>query len=251
MLPFMNLFAILIPFLLSVAVFEKLGILELNLPERSDSAPPDINVDPMKLNLSVIITDEYLMLAASGGFGKNVYYKEEVKYRSKSDNHIFFKEWDKTEEVKSPTDGKVMTPYEKDVIFLHYLERVDSTDPGKYVMVAHNQLGEPMVDTAGEFYDRLPAPGEKYSIVGSSMLRTMNARDNTSTKLEKLSAYSSIARDLWLIMKQAEKRENPPDDLDTIIILANNRIIYDKIIHVMDAAKYAGFSKISLSLLGG
>jgi biopolymer transport protein ExbD len=253
LLPFMNLFAILIPFLLSVAVFEKLGILELNLPERS-MVPPDqqqTTVDPMNLNLTVIVTDDYLTIGASGGFRPNYYYEEEIQYRSKSDGHVFYKKWEKGEEVKSPTDGRIMTPYEKEIIHLHYLEKQDSADQGKFVMVAANGLEEPVIDSTGEWYARIPAPGEKFQIVGDISLRTMTARDNHLYRMKKLSVYDEVARDLWRIYQSASKREEPPVDIDKCTVLATYQIIYDKIIHVMDAAKYAGFSNISLSLLAG
>ncbi|MFC1586646.1 ExbD/TolR family protein [Fibrobacterota bacterium] len=252
LLPFMNLFAILIPFLLSVAVFEKLGILELNLPERSMIAnPQDNQVDPMNLNLTVIITDEYLTVGAGGGFLPNYFYDEEIQYRSKSDGHVFFKKWVKGEEVKSPTDGRVMTPYEKEIIHLYYLDKKDSADDGEFVMVAANGLGEPVVDSIGDWYKRVPAPGERFQVVGDLSLRTMTARDNHLYRMKKLSVYDEVAKNLWKIHEQALKREEPPEDIDRLTILANSRIIYDKIIHVMDAAKYAGFSQLSLSLLGG
>jgi biopolymer transport protein ExbD len=252
LLPFMNLFAILIPFLLSVAVFEKLGILELNLPERSMQPNiPKTTVDPMKLNLTVVITDGFITVGASGGFLPNFFYEEVIQYRSKSDGHVFTKEWVKGEEVKSPSDGRVMTPFEKERINLHYLDKKDSADPGSNVMVAANGLGEPVVDSSGDWYERVPTPGEKFQIIGDISLRTMSARENHRYRMKKLSAYDELARNLWKIHESASKREEPPDDIDIVTILAAPPIIYDKIIHCMDAAKYGGFTNISLSLLGG
>ncbi len=253
LLPFMNLFSILIPFLLSVAVFEKLGILELNLPERSEVPPdqPKTQVDDQNLNLTVIITNDYLTAGASGGFMPSFYYQEEVEYRSKSDGHRFRELFEDGKVVKSPTDGKEMTPYEKDKIFLHYLAKQDSADPGEFQMVALNHLDEPLVDTAGEFFTRVPQAGEQFQIIGEPTLRQMKNNEIHLFKLGKLSAYDALARDLWKLQLAASKREEPPADIDKLTILASPKIIYDKIIHVMDAAKYAGFSQLSLSLLGG
>lgn len=252
MLPFMNLFAILIPFLLSVAVFEKLGVLELNLPERSIINQPDVATpDPMNLNLTVVVTDEFFTIGAAGGFLPSYYYEEEIQYRSKSDGHVFSKPYVKGENILSPTDGKVMTPFEKEIIYLNYLEKEDSTDPGQYVLVAANSIGEPVVDSAGEWYKRVPAPGEKFQVIGEPALREMTAAQAALFHMRKLSVYDEVARNLWLIHENAKKRESLPEDFNKIMILANPSIIYDKIIHSMDAAKYAGFYKISLSLLGG
>ena len=190
-------------------------------------------------------------MGAGGGFLPNYYYHQEIEYRSKSDGHSFSKLYVEGEEVSSPTDGKVMTPYERENILLNYLEKKDSADQGSYVHVGANHLGEPVVDSAGDWYKRIPAPGEKFQIVGEYSLRTMDAKNNHLYKMKKLSVYDEIAKNLWRIHEQASKREDPPQDIDKIIILAGQDIIYDKIIHVMDAAKYAGFADISLSLLGG
>jgi hypothetical protein len=247
------LFSILIPFLLSVAVFEKLGILELNLPERSEVPPdqPRTDVDDQNLNLTVIITPDYLTAGASGGFMPSFYYQEEVEYRSKSDGNTFREVFEEGKVVKSPTDGKEMTIFEKSKIFLHYLAKKDSADPGEFQLVAMNHLDEPIVDSSGEFLAQIPPAGAQYQIIGEPTLRVMKANERHLFKVGKLSAYDALARDLWKLQLAASKREEVPTDIDRLTILASPKIIYDKIIHVMDAAKYAGFSQLSLSLLGG
>jgi biopolymer transport protein ExbD len=249
LLPFMNLFAILIPFLLSVAVFERLGMLELNLPDRP--IEPIDTPEPLTMKLTVVITDEYLTIGADGGFRPRYYYDEEVQYRSRSDGHVFLRKWVKGEEVKSPTDGRVMTPFEKEVIHLHMLNKKDSADAGRYIMVAANSLDEPAIDSTGEWFTRIPAPGEKFQIMGDQSLRTMAARDSHLYRMKKLSAYDEVARDLWKMYRSLSAKQEPPADMDKCSILADSDIIYDKVIHIMDAAKYAGFSDISLTLLTG
>ena len=87
LLPAMGLFTILIPMLLSMAAFSKLAIVQVNLPERSminpnDETPPP---DEQALNLSLAITNEYLVIGARGGFQPNVYFKEMWTFRCKSD----------------------------------------------------------------------------------------------------------------------------------------------------------------------
>jgi biopolymer transport protein ExbD len=251
LMPFMNLFSILIPFLLSVAVFEKLGILEINLPERSPNSENQQPPDDMKLNLTVIITDEHITIGASGGFAPSIYYNQEIAYRSKSDGNAFVRPYVKDEVVTSPTDGKEMTLYERENIFLNYVVKQDSADPGQPQMVVTNHLGEAIVDSAGEWYDHVPRGAEKFQIIGETSLRTMKQNEAHLFKLNKLSAYDYLARELWRIQQMALKREEPPEDIDRLTILAGNETIYDKVIHTMDAAKYAGFSQLSLSLLEG
>ena len=40
-------------------------------------------------------------------------------------------------------------------------------------------------------------------------------------------------------------------DVDNIIILADDKVVFDKVIHVMDVAREAGFYNIQLAKLGG
>lgn len=61
--PYMNLMAVLIPFLLSVAVFTRLAILEIYLPPPSDQPPESPPVQEDKLFLTITITERGLITA--------------------------------------------------------------------------------------------------------------------------------------------------------------------------------------------
>ena len=90
LLPVMSLFSILVTVVISMAQFEKLGILELWLPERGMAqANPSQDVDEGLLNLTVIVTDKSITVGAAAGFQPAVYYQEEVEYRSRSDQKVF------------------------------------------------------------------------------------------------------------------------------------------------------------------
>lgn len=253
LLPVMNLFIILTVVMISMATFEKLGILELWLPERSMSndAPPS-DIDEGLLNLTVIISENKLTLGASGGFQPDVFYQEEVDYRSKSDNTTFSKVYVPGEVVRSPSDGKEMTLYEKETIHLHYIEKADSADPGKYVLVAVNHEDEPMLDSAGNWLKEIPPIGGHYRLVGDGLeMRTMDPAIQHLCKVTKLSAYYEIARQLEQISLRMAQVDTPPPDADDVVILAGESIIYDKVIQLMDACKTAGYSRVALSLVGG
>jgi biopolymer transport protein ExbD len=45
--------------------------------------------------------------------------------------------------------------------------------------------------------------------------------------------------------------EPTPPDVDDVVILADDDVIYDKVIQMMDACKSAGFDRVALSLIGG
>ncbi len=252
LLPVMSLFSILLTILVSMAQFEKLGILELWLPERSQAQtnqPQDI--DEGLLNLTVVITDKSITIGAAGGFQPAVYYQEEVQYRSRSDQHVFRKVYVKGEEVRSPTDGRIMTPYEKETIFLNTITKKDSADPGSYIYVATDHEGEPLLDPTGNWYKDIPPVGAKYRSVGDESFLTMDEGTRRSLTIDKLSAYYEVARVLDQVHKMYSQRSPLPPDVDDVVILAGGDVIYDKIIQMMDACKAAGYDRVALSLVGG
>lgn len=252
LLPVMNLFSILVTVVISMATFEKLGILELWLPERSNAVqdkPQDM--DEGLLNLTVVITDRGITIGAAGGFQPTVYYQEEVEYRSRSDQKVFRKVWVKGEEVRSPSDGKVMSPFEKETIFLNTITKKDSADPGTYLYAALNNEDDAMMDTSGNWYKDIPPVGALYRVVGDDAYRTMDEATHRFSKVAKLSAYTETARMLEQIHKLYQNRDPEPPDVDDVVILADEDVIYDKVIQMMDACKAAGYDRVALSLIGG
>jgi hypothetical protein len=250
LLPVMNLFSILVVCVITMSTFEKMGILELWLPERGPTVKQD-EPDPGLLNLTVIVTDKWVTIGAGGGFQPNVFYQEEVEYRSRSDQHVFRKVWLPGEVVKSPTDGKEMSPYEKETIFLNVINKKDSLDPGTYQYSVVNVEGNALMDTAGNFYDKIPANGALYRVVGDETIHKMDAMTASFCKVEKLSAYQAVAKTLESIHMRYSQIDPLPADVDDIVILADDDTIYDKIIQMMDACKQAGFDRVALSLIGG
>jgi Biopolymer transport protein ExbD/TolR len=252
LLPVMSLFSILVTIVMSMATFEKLGILELWLPERgpvvaNDNPPPD----PLLLNLTVIITNKGITIGAAGGFQPTTYYQEEVEYRSKSDQKLFRKVWVPGEQVKSPSDGKVMSPQERETIMLNVLSKKDTLDPGTYVYGVVNAEGDYLLDTAGNWMTQIPPVGSYFRVVGVETPLRLDPGTANLLKVEKLSAYQEVARTLEQIHKLYSMRDPLPEDVDDVVILADGEIIYDKVIQLMDAAKAAGFDRVSLSLVGG
>lgn len=252
LLPVMNLFCMLVVIVITMATFEKLGILELWLPERS-STPTEQkqDIDEGLLNLTVIITEKGVTIGAAGGFQPSTYYQEEVEYRSRSDQHLFRKVYVKGEEVKSPTDGRLMTQFEKETIFLNVVSKKDSADPGTYVYVAMDADGQALMDTARSWYPQIPPVGGLYRRVGDDIVRKMDPKTASFCKVGKLSAYQEVSKVLEQIHLLYSQRDPLPTDVDDVVILADGDIIYDKIIQMMDAAKSAGFDRVALSLIAG
>ena len=264
LLPAMGLFTILIPMLLTMTAFSKLAIVEVNLPERSqmimdnDVPPPP---DEQALNLSLAIANNYLVIGARGGFQPNVYFKEMWTFRCKSDAQLV------TYPMEDVMD-KEKYLYEIETIELWAIQKESEEDPGKVIWAAYKNDGSSeeahadsaYVDGANNFLSlpgegamglqkpaalKAPTPGMAVATLQPNSARTLKPGDKTM--VYPLSAYDLIAKDLIAIHTQFIDL----DDVDNIIIVANDDTQFDKIIQLMDRAKEAGFSKINLAKLGG
>ena len=282
LLPAMGLFTILIPMLLSMAAFSKLAIVEVNLPERSvmsnDNSEPE--PDQQALNLSLAITDQYLVIGARGGFQPNVYFKEMWTFRCKSDSKLItHTPGDVKAAVESGhgpkcQDGSEMDKekylYEIEAIELWAIQKESEEDPGKIIWAVHSNSGsaeEPIADSAyvdgnNNFLMAIgegpggaqkpaslvkPAAGQAVATLGENSVRTLKPDVAQKNLIAPLSAYDLIAKDLIQIHTTFIDLE----DADNIIIVANDDTQFDKIIQLMDRAKEAGFGKINLAKLGG
>lgn len=279
LLPAMGLFTILIPMLLSMTAFQKLAIVEVNLPERSnmimDDTPPE--PDQQALNLSLAVTSDYLVIGARGGFQPNVYFKEMWTFRCKADAKLITYA---PEDVKAAVDGghgpkcqdgsemdaeKYL--YDIETIELWAIQKESEEDPGRVIWGMYSSQGENVPDSA--YLDgtnnflalpgegplglqkpaglKLPSAGTRVSTLSENSERALKPDAAASNIIHALSAYDVIAKDLIAIHTQFIDLE----DVDNIIIVANDDTQFDKIIQLMDRAKEAGFTKINLAKLGG
>ena len=279
LLPAMGLFTILIPMLLSMTAFQKLAIVEVNLPERSnmimDDTPPE--PDQQALNLSLAVTTDYLVIGARGGFQPNVYFKEMWTFRCKTDAKLITYA---PEDVKAVVegghgpkcqDGSEMDAekyiYDIESIELWAIQKESEEDPGRVIWGMYSSQGEGRPDSvyldgANNFLAlpgegplglqkpaalKLPSAGTRVSTLSENSERALKPDAAASNIIYALSAYDVIAKDLIAIHTQFIDLE----DVDNIIIVANDDTQFDKIIQLMDRAKEAGFTKINLAKLGG
>lgn len=283
LLPAMGLFTILIPMLLSMTAFSKLAIVEVNLPERSmmqmdNETPPE--PDEQALNLSLAVTSDYLVIGARGGFQPNVYFKEMWTFRCKSDAKLITHSPDDVKKAVESghgpkcKDGSEMDKekylYEIESIELWAIQKESEEDPGKVIWALYSNGGsaeESIADSAyvdgnnnfialpGEGAYGLtpppslkkPGPGVALATLTPNSARTLKPDVANKNIIYPLSAYDLIAKDLIAIHTQFIDLE----DVDNIIIVANDDTQFDKIIQMMDRAKDAGFTKINLAKLGG
>lgn len=279
LLPAMGLFTILIPMLLSMTAFQKLAIVEVNLPERNamvmDDTPPE--PDQQALNLSLAVTSDYLVIGARGGFQPNVYFKEMWTFRCKSDAKLITHA---PEDVKAAVDAghgpkcqdgsemdKEKYLYEIENIELWAINKESEEDPGRVIWALYSSQGENQPDSA--YLDgtnnflalpgegplgltpppalKKPSAGVRLSTLAENSERSLKPDAAASNIIHALSAYDLIAKDLIAIHTQFIDLE----DVDNIIIVANDDTQFDKIIQLMDRAKESGFTKINLAKLGG
>jgi hypothetical protein len=134
---------------------------------------------------------------------------------------------------------------------LNTLAKKDSADPGTFIYAAFDIEGNALMDTAGAWYPAVPPMGALYRVVGDEVVRKMDPKTASFCKVGKLSAYQQVAATLEKIHMLYSQRDPLPPDVDDVVILADDDVIYDKIIQMMDAAKSAGFDRVALSLIGG
>jgi biopolymer transport protein ExbD len=260
LLPILNLMTVLIPVLLSITSYQKIGIVEVNLPERSEQVMNEEQPEPddQALNLTVAVTNDYLQIVARGGMLPMIFYKEMWTFRCKADNDTITydpaelgMQADGSFSKKTPTcrNGAESNKYEIETIHLWTLIKQSEEDPGTFVTSLYTAEDSAYVDGNNEFI-----PDRNGIQVGSviATLRESSGRKITVEKFNQMkvlprSAYDELAKALIGI----HTRFIDAPDADNIIILGNDDTAFDKIINVMDRARDSGFWKINLAKLGG
>jgi biopolymer transport protein ExbD len=267
MLPVMSLMTVLIPVLLTMTAFQKLAIVEINLPERSeismDSEPPP--PDDNALNLTVALSKEYVEIWARGGSLPKVFFKEMWTFRCKSDNDTITYDPNIISASNPPKcqDGSVLDgekyKYSIESINLWSLHKESEEDPGKILMSVYSRSDSAYLDGNNEFITTLNEikPGATVATLAESSARRLACGQSgagvedicsdgkSAVVLKPRSAYDELAKSLIMI----HNRFIDSPDADNIIVLADDDTAFDKIISVMDRARDAGFFKINLAKL--
>jgi biopolymer transport protein ExbD len=262
LLPVMALFSILIPFLISVASFQKLGIVDVNLPKRSDVPNPDEETPPpddQAINLTVAIAadsekgEQYLQIVARGGMLPMIFYSEMWKFRCKSNGDTITYAPSKVikgDEVEADCpDGTKANQYDIDDIMVWTIQKETEDDAGKLRFALYSKNDSVYVDGNNNFLEDKAdfQPGKVFATLKESSNRKIDAEMAREVKRFPLSAYDALAKELIGI----HNRFIDAPDAEQIIILANDDVAFDKVIKVMDRARDAGFYKISLAKLAG
>jgi biopolymer transport protein ExbD len=241
--PFMNIVVVLIPVLLISAEFAKMAVVDIKLPPGGSNRDSVQTVPPPgkdnKLELTAIVTDSVVTLGARGGFLPSLFYREFHKYVARDDHQAFTVEYKAGQKVFHPKTNREMTKYERYDISLYVTDEKRNI-VNKLYTKSTNLL---VTDGAGNPVSSVK-PGDTVFALASPRMQ-MVVKDPSAFVLQPLSAYDELKNRL---MKVKELYRGA-DDGDAIIIAADNRVIYDKIVQIMDAARSAEFPNISIAKL--
>ena len=242
--PFMNLMVVLIPMLLLSAEFARVAVIDISLPADRGSTPRNLQKEPSagnksdKLLLTAIITDSVITLGAKGGFLPSIYYREFHRYGARDDHAGFTVEYRPGTDAVHPVTGRTMSPQERDDILLYVCDEHRALQQRLYT-----QYGELITDAGGTPLASVTAGDTVYSVAVPR--RQIVVRDPGAFELKPLSAYDDLENRLMKI----RERYNDAPDRDAIIIAAENGVIYDKIVQIMDKARGAQYPDISIAKL--
>ncbi len=243
--PFMNIIVTLIPVLLISAEFAKMAVIDLKLPKDTGSDPSISRTEPKegdqgnKLRLTAIVTDSVVTLGAKGGFLPSLFYKEYHTYAAKDDHAQFTVEYKAGDKVLHPKTKREMTKYERNEVQLYVTD-----DHGKIVQTLYSKSTRYMLtDAAGSAVSSVK-PGDTVFMLTSPRIMTV-VKNPADYALQPMSAYDELKNRLMKV----KERYSAADDGSDIIIAAENRVMYDKIIQIMDAARAAEFPNISIAKL--
>ncbi len=245
--PFMNLMVVLIPMLLLSAEFAKIAIIDINLPEnRGSQTQQAVKKAPKqeeeeKLLLTAIVTDSAVTLGAKGGFLPSLFYQEFHKYVAKDDQTEHIEKYDpgSKELPKHPKTGRPFEVYERYDIFLY----VTDEEFKSIKKAVYSKFGELITDEDGRPREKVSVGDTVYALTNPRrMLVVTNPADYT---VRELSVYDELKNRLMKV----KERFKDADDSEDIIVAAENQVIYDKIVQIMDAARSADFPNISIAKL--
>ena len=252
LLPMMNLFSILIPFLLSVAQFQKIALVEVNMPTRSTDPEQNKNIDEQTLNLSVAIMDDGLTIGASGGFYPKFYAREMVEYQCADEKEAF-----QVNRLAKKENEKIMckdgtteaTDLNIKTIHMFFVEKTSEEDPGQKVKAVYNDNDSLILDKDGQRVKALAdlKDGDMIFTLAEGSGRTLTPAIRAKLIERDLSVYDVLAETLVNLQKM--NKDGRVTDLDKIIVYADHQVVFDKVIQVMDVAAGSGFPKISLGQL--
>jgi biopolymer transport protein ExbD len=244
MQPFVSFMIILASVLIACVEFAKMAFIELKLPEGRGSQVKQAQKaqsqaeESNKLLLTAIITDSVVTLGAKSGFLPTLFYREYHRYMDKVDGTEVMVEYKPGVPVKNPTTGRELSIYERDEIYLYVL---DSTS--NIMKCMYTKSDEMVTNIEGFPVEKVSVGDTVYTLGTPRRMQIVKSSDQLVQK--SLSAYDELKNRLLKIRERFVDVEDPED----IIIAAENEVLYDKIVQIMDVSREAGFNKIAIAKL--
>lgn len=243
--PFMNLMVVLIPMLLVSAEFAKVAVVDINLPEDRKSGANNHNRQTERpepkdglLSLTAIVTDSVLTIGARGGFMPSIAYREYHEYVAKDDQTKFVVTYEPGVIPKHPLSGRMMNLNERQNILLYA-----SDENQNLIKRYYTKDNELLTDGNGKTLASLAAGDTVYT--DNNPKRMVVVKNIADFELKPLSVYDELQNRL-IKLKQ---RYRDVKDANEIIIAAENGVLYDKIVQIMDKARAADYPDIMISKL--
>jgi len=241
---FMNLMVVLIPMLVVSAEFASVAIIDIKLPEQRGSQTKSAQTEQSpenkeeKLLLTAIITDSVVTLGAKGGFMPSLFYVEYHRYISRDGGLDTLLEYTPGKAPLNPRTGQELTVYERFEIYLY------TTDENRNIIKSmYTKFGEMLTNVDGNPVQSVNVGDTVYALTNPR--RRIVVSNPADYESKPLSAYDELKNRLMKV----KERYREAEDADDIIIAAENEVIYDKIIQIMDAARNAEFPNISIAKL--
>jgi len=237
---FMNLMVVLIPMLLLSAEFAKVAVIEIKLPTGGSQTKTEVTEqsqenDENKLKLTAIITDSVVTLGGKKGFLPTIFYREYHRYLTREGLDTLIEYKPGGGQPKHP-NGRELTIHERYEIYLY------TTDMNREIINSlYTKYGEMVTDAEGVPAREVKLGDTVYALTNPR--KTIVVKDLAEFESKPLSAYDELKNRLMKI----KERFRDADDADDIIIAAEDEIIYDKIVQIMDVARNAEFPNISIS----
>lgn len=244
MKPFINFMIMLACVLIVCVEFSKIAFIDMKLPEGRGSNVQNAQTERSmedksnKLLLTAIVTDSVVTLGAKGGFMPSMYYKEFHRYVDKIDAEEVVVQYKPGEVVKNPKSGRELSIYERLDINLYV---VDST--WNVIQAMYTTKGY-LVTNADGFPRQSVSVGDTVYTV-TNPRQVMIVSNPAMFVSRNLSAYDELKNRLLKV----KERYPDADDAEDIIIAAENEVIYDKIIQLMDTSRESGFPNVAIAKL--
>lgn len=240
--PVMNLMVVLIPVLLVSSEFARISVIDIKLPEGGVNTSPvkekGLQDETRKLQLTVILTDSVLTLGSSGGFLPSIYYREFHNYITRDDRSEVTVEFTKDKQPLHPGNKRPLEIGEQHEILLYVCD--ENRRILNRLYTEHNEL---LVNNKNESVEKVRKGDTLFTV--SEPSRMIVVKDNSRLQLRPLSAYNDLLKYLFKV----KERYKGAEDINRITIAAEDKVLYDKLVQVMDKARQALYTDISIARL--